>query len=153
MKEAYGGIVNLVFLVIFLVIVMGVLGLTVTYTKAYKMKDAIISIIEEYEGSGCGDRNGNVDGGSACMTRIAREATSLGYRPPSLNCGGNLHNANGLFCYEVKDVTGSDGSIDNHRAIYRVVTQIDINFPIIENIMGMSIFQVAGDTKTIELQS
>ena len=64
MKEAYGGIFNLVFLVVFLVIVISLLGLTVSYTKAFKMKDRIIAVIEEYEGSGCENND------SACMKKF-----------------------------------------------------------------------------------
>ena len=50
MKEAYGGIFNIVFIVIFLVIAIGVLGLTFSYTKAFKMKNAVVGAMEEYEG-------------------------------------------------------------------------------------------------------
>ena len=139
MKEAYGGIFNLVFLIVFLVIVMGVLGLTVSYTKAFKMKDRIISVIEEYEGSGCESND------SACMRRIEDEAKALAYSPLSLNCHG-MNIGKNLFCYSV------DKFDSNKRAIYTVVTQVDISFPIIDKIMGFRFFQVSGDTKTIELQ-
>lgn len=139
MKDAYGGIVNLVFIIIFLVIVIGVLGLTVSYTKAFKMKDRVISVIEEYEGSGC-----EIDG-SACMNKIEKEAKAIAYSPPSLNCHG-MNVGNDLFCYSVQKFDG------NKKAIFTVVTQVDISFPIIDKIMGFRFFQVSGDTKTIELQ-
>ena len=38
MKDAFGGILNLVLIAVFLVIVSGVLGLTVSYTKAFNFK-------------------------------------------------------------------------------------------------------------------
>ena len=48
MKDAFGGIVNIVLVAIFLVIISGILGLVVNYTKAFRMKNAVISAIEQY---------------------------------------------------------------------------------------------------------
>ena len=53
MRDGFGGILNIVFIVIFLLIVEGVLGLVVNYTKAFKMKNNVISMIEQYEAAGC----------------------------------------------------------------------------------------------------
>lgn len=146
MKEAYGGIVSFVFLVVFLVIVMSVLGLTVSYTKAFRMKDKIISTIEEYEGSGCRPEiNSSESYDSACRERIADAAKELGYNPTSLNCNG-LEKARGdLYCYEVTNVTGTN------KIIFKIVTQVDISFPIIDKIMGFRFFQVSGETMPIEI--
>lgn len=138
MKEAYGGIFNLVFLVVFLVIVISLLGLTVSYTKAFKMKDRIIAVIEEYEGSGCENND------SACMKKIEQEAKNIAYSVPALNCH-DMSVGKNLFCYSVEKFEGN-------RAIFTVVTQVDISFPVIDKIMGFRFFQVSGDTKTIELQ-
>ncbi len=155
MKEAFGGIFNIFYLMIFLVIVIGVLGLTFSYTKAFKMKNAIISVIEEYEGSGCyPEMDDDSVSDSACRQEILRRAQDLKYNPVSLNCtgdcseNGGLCKAADLYCYEMRTVHK-----DNKKyATFRVVTQVDINFPIVEKIMGMSFFQVAGDTKQIQIQ-
>ena len=45
MKVAFGGILNLALVVVFLMIVSGVLGLTVSYTKAFNFKNYVISTI------------------------------------------------------------------------------------------------------------
>ena len=37
-------------------------------------------------------------------------------------------------------------------AVFKVITQVDISFPIIERIMGFRFFQASGDTKEIQLQ-
>ena len=157
MKEAFGGIINIVFVVVFLVVVMGVLGLVVSYTKAFRMKDAIISVIEEYEGSGCYPEFSSGSMSSQCREEIENKAKEIGYRPVSLNCptdsyGGDseygfseFYAIDGLYCYSM--YKKSDG-----QAVFRVITQVDMNFPIIEKIMGFRFFQVAGDTKTIQLQ-
>ena len=49
MKDAFGGILNLVFIVVFLLLVIGVLGLVVSYTKAFKMKNEIKPVIKEVD--------------------------------------------------------------------------------------------------------
>ena len=150
MKEAYGGIVNFVFLIIFLLIVMGVLALVVSYTKAFRMKDAIISVIEEYEGSGCypeSPLSPSSTSNTACRQKIIEKAKALAYSPPSLACGGdNIYKADGIYCYSIEKKSGN-------KAVITVITQVDMNFPIIEKIMGFRFFQVMGDTRTISLQS
>jgi len=155
MKEAFGGVFNFIFLIIFLVIVIGVLGLTFSYTKAFKMKNAIISVIEEYEGSGCyPEINGTSTFDTACRRAITKKAQDLKYNPVSLNCDATCSENSGMckggdvYCYEMK-TTHKDGK---KYAVFRVITQVDINFPIIERIMGLRFFQVAGDTKQIQLQ-
>ena len=146
MKEAFGGIINIVFVVVFLVVVMGVLGLVVSYTKAFRMKDAIISVIEEFEGSGCYPEISGGTMNSECRERIKEKAGEIGYHPVSLNCSGSdVHKVDDLFCYRMTKKSSD-------QAVFRVITQVDMNFPIIEKIMGFRFFQVAGDTKTIELQ-
>lgn len=146
MKDAFGGIVNVVFISIFLVIIIGVFGLVVSYTKAFRMKNAIISVIEEYEGSGCYPEIGGGTEESACRRKIKEKAEGLKYNPTALRCSGpNLYKADGLYCYSMEKKSGDT-------AVFRVITQVDVGFPIIEDIMGFRFFQVTGDTKIIELQ-
>lgn len=138
MKDAFGGILSIVLISIFLVIVSGILGLVVNYSKAFRMKNYIISTIEQYNGaSGC---FGNSTGGSGCETKIRNYASELGYHPdPSaLNCNG-YDRAFDLFCYH-EDTTNK---------YYTIVTQVDIDIPIVNRIAGISIFQVHGDTRAV----
>lgn len=156
MKEAFGGIFNIIFVVIFLVIVIGVLGLVFSYTKAFKMKNAIISVIEEYEASGCYPEIAGGSTDTPCRNKIKQEAQGLAYNPVSLNCKETLCSKNGgmckagdVYCYEMTTKTKDDG---RQYAVFKVVTQVDISFPIISRIMGLEFFQVAGDTREIQLQ-
>ena len=50
MRDAFGGIVNISMIVVFLVIVSGYLAFNVSYTKAFRVKNKIITTIEQYEG-------------------------------------------------------------------------------------------------------
>ncbi len=144
MQDAFGGILNIVLIVIFLVIVEGILGFTVNYTKAFKMKNIVISAIEEYEDANCTDTSKST---SACRQKIKSGAMRIGYSPTQLNCpsGSEWKKIDGLFC--VKRSKSHSGYY-----IYRIVTQVDINIPIVRNIMGFSFFQVSGDTRVVQKQ-
>jgi len=141
MKDAFGGILSIVLITIFLVIVSGILGLVVNYSKAFRMKNYIISTIEQYEGSkGC---FGGSTGESACEAKIKDYANQLGYHPnPSaLDCH-DYEKAYDTFCYYKNDKKGGI-------MYYTIVTQVDIDIPIVNKIAGLSIFQVHGDTRNV----
>ena len=142
MRDAFGGILNIFLIALFLVIVEGVLGFTVSYTKAFKMKNMVISAFEEYEGAGCTNTSTY---NTACKNRIREGAKRIGYSPANLNCSGNYEKVDGFFCYK----QNPDGNNEQNKKVYRIVTQVDINIPIINNIMGFSFFQVTGDTRGI----
>ena len=148
MKEAYGGILNIVFIVVFLVIIIGVLGLVFSYTKAFKMKNAIIATFEEYEGSGCGSGN------TACQKKITKEARDLAFNPASLNCGSQGFNDGGIYCYKVSSTRSKTiNGRTNTYVTYKILVKVDIDFPIVEHIAGFRMFEVAGDTREIMLRS
>ena len=63
MRDAFGGIVNLSMIVVFLVLVCGYLAFNVNYTKAFRVKNYIITTIEQYEGN-CDNTS------SACAQKI-----------------------------------------------------------------------------------
>ena len=46
MRDAIGGVVNITIIVTFLVIVSGYLAFNVNYTKAFRVKNKIITTIE-----------------------------------------------------------------------------------------------------------
>lgn len=138
MRDAFGGVLNIFIIAIFLVLVSGILGLTVNYTKAFRMKNFVISAIEEYDGQGCFK-----DGPSGCKRKIEEKAKSIGYHPVGVNCRGYEGRVSDIFCY--KENTSGSGN----NKYYSIVTQVDINIPIINKLMGLSFFQVHGDTRVI----
>ena len=146
MQEAFGGVLNIVLIAVFFVIVEGILGMTVNYSKAFRMKNYVISTIEQYEASSTCFTNGD----SACLKRIKLRAEQLGYSPTDLKCSNGQAQVQGLFCYnEVRDSSNKNSA---KYKTYRIDTQVDFNFPII-NRMGFSIFQVGGDTRLIKVNS
>ena len=139
MRDAFGGIVNIAMIVVFLVVVSGYLAFNVNYTKAFRVKNKIISTIEEYEG--------NLDN-EALKTKISEYMKSVGYSAPDFNLTSEGYKCEYGYC--VKEVPISTGSDTKERSYFKVVTQINIDIPIINKIMpGLKIFQVSGDTKPI----
>lgn len=136
MQDAFGGILNITIVAVFFILVSSILAMTVNYTKAFRMKNYVIATIEQYEGSGCGCGTKTTSGSqTSCRAKIAEHAKSLGYSPKNINCDGG--SIDGLFCCSVTD------------GVYSVTTQVDIDFPIIDRVMGMKALQVHGDTRPI----
>lgn len=143
MRDAFGGIVNLTFLVVFMVIVNGYLAFAANYNKAYKYKNKIINIIEQNEGY---DDN--------AKTKIHKYRVAIGY---SLDTDIKVDGITGCsedaccvpdegFCY--KENTQTTGELD--KKYYTVTTAVNIDIPILNKFLpNMNVFQVSGDTKTI----
>lgn len=141
MKDAYGGILNLVFIVIFLVIVIGILGLVVSYTKAFKMKNAILSTIESYEGSQCDLVT------SACYKKVKENAKRLAYNPTGLTCPADytaIGEASKKKFYCLYKENKGEGIY-----IFKIIVQVDIDLPVINKMMGLKVFQVGGETRPV----
>ena len=49
MRDAFGGVANLVIIVVFLTLVSGYLAFNVNYTKAFRVKNKIISLYAKSE--------------------------------------------------------------------------------------------------------
>lgn len=150
MQEGFGGLLNLTLIVIFLVIVSGVLALTVSYTKAFKMKNIVIESVEEFRGGkNCFDSGsyksfdsfckGSKKKKLSCSSAIMNNACDIGYSPAKLSCPKKYTKVNNQFCYK-----------KNNNNTYSIITQVDINIPIINNILGLTFFQVSGDTNVIK---
>ena len=142
MQDAFGGILSIVLIALFLIIVEGILGFTVNYTKAFKMKNIVISAIEEYEDATCVEAT---KPNTQCRKKILDGAKSIGYSPSRISCPSGWTNIDNLFC-----VTNIKSH--NKNKIYKIVTQVDVNIPIIRNIMGLSFFQVSGETRIVQKQ-
>ena len=156
MRDALGGTVVLVIIVVFIVIVSGYMAFNVNYTKAFRIKNKVVDSFNKY-GDSCTTQ------GSKCDDEISEYAKSIGYNPIGLTCDGrklndsDLHNLNTsgsrLYCYteHLKEgSTDSDIVKDGTYHYYTIVTKIDINIPIIENSLGLRFLTIKGDTKTFK---
>ena len=157
MRDAFGGVTSLVIIVVFLVLVSGYLAFNVIYTKAFKVKNKIITLFEQYEGK-CGQALTN-----ECDTKISEYVRSIGYSselgsltnfsdsglscPDGASCPEYGCSPSGYCWLKVKVTTGSDVE---EKAYYKIVTRIEMDIPIINKIMsGLRFFQISGDTRTI----
>lgn len=152
MRDALGGLVNIVIIIVFLVIVSGYLAFNVNYTKAFRVKNKIISAIEQYEG------NCNTDQG-ACSKAITDYMKSIGYSVPqtiNLQDQGYICPRNAGYCIkEINAENNTDPAIvlenNEGKVYYQVVTVIYIDIPIINRIMpNLKMFQVTGTTKVFK---
>ncbi len=145
MRDAFGGIVNITIIIVFLVIVSGYLAFNVNYTKAFRVKNKIITTIEQYEGN-CSMING------ACDQAITNYMRDIGYSVQTDFALDGYTCRNGYCIQEVTAENNTDDTIvfenNDGKVYYKVVTVIYIDIPIINKIMPqLKVFQVSGTTK------
>lgn len=159
MREAVGGSVLLYIVVIISSIIMFVFVGFFSYTKAYKVKNRIIQIVEKYE-----VYEKNEDGNNPTVDEINQNLATLGYNTASpRNCNsikdrlsmgnekykGRLsdnENENGYnYCiYKVNyEGVGDDGNNPYH---YVVVTFVHFQLPIIGDALTIPVY---GETKIL----
>ena len=157
MRDALGGTVTIVIIVSFIVIVLGYLAFNVNYTKAFRMKDKIITLYEDYDGECL----------TECNDEIANYAEKIGYDPDIESCpadfgstGSPLKNSGdgrdlGKYCViDLKVNNSNDSTVfmdGKEKHFYRVATRINIDIPVIRYFIGdIRAFWIYGDTKTFE---
>lgn len=145
MRDSMGGIVTLAIIVFFIVLASGYMAFNVNYTKAFRMKNKIISVFEEYDGSCIGE----------CQGKIKEYAKSIGYSVRNLNCENfasdvqsvQTDSFENLFCYQkVNTITTTDG--EKKYFYYKIITKVNIDLPVINNLLNLRAFYLSGDTKT-----
>ena len=150
MKDAIGGTFSLQIILFFLVVINAYLAFSVNYTKAFRIKNNIIAIIEQQEGYTVSSAIG---GEESAETRIFNLMKSANYtiNKSDLKCNkmGNGYKTiyddieKAGFCLKLHK--NADGS-----GYYTVVTQVNIDIPIVNNILPLSgIFSIKGETKSI----
>lgn len=149
MRDALGGLVNIVLILVFLVLVSGYLAFNINYTKAFRVKNKVITTIEQYEGK-C-----KIDDETKPCGRIIHDyKLKVGYNSDITIDGDSRAGEEcnkGVCIKENKDessISSIDGTI---KVSYRVKTFVVIDIPIIRNILtNFEFFQVTGDTKTFK---
>ena len=147
MRDALGGTVSIAIIVIFIVIALGYLAFNVNYTKAFRMKDKIITLYDYYDGN-CG---------SACQDEIYSYAREIGYATdnnlvcPEVTEGkGVVQRVRDLYCEIKYDVSDNSNVVGDRKGkiYYRIITKINLQVPIISNIFDFRFFYISADTKT-----
>ena len=150
MSDAIGGVVNVALIVFFIVAIASYMAFNVNYEKAFNVKNEIVSLYEEYEGS-CKDD---------CKQKIKDYEDRVGYGAMTLTpkSGERCFNQYGYCVKGVKAKRKSTGSTAyNNKYIkycyFSVRTNVLIDIPIIDNLMNLSWFHVTGQTKTMKIYS
>lgn len=152
MKEAIGGVFSLEFIIIFLLLLMGFLAFSVNYTKAFRVKNEIRSIIQKNEGL---TEQAAID--IEDYMENVHYTQSEGFNNWCKNNGLKICRTNqGSFCYKVQtsDKYGTrirNGKEENIGAYYTIYTFVDINIPVLNKLLPMTagIFAVSGETSLI----
>ena len=151
MNEGIGSTTILVVIAVFIAIVSAYLAYNVNYTKAFRMKNKIVSLYEEYNGQCFND----------CQAKIRDYARDIGYNPyRSLNCPTqegtvSTQEITMFYCEYKMPVDKSKPSDDvfvdsGDQYYYRILTRIDIQIRIIQNVLKLRVLNVTGDTKAFD---
>ncbi len=141
MRDALGGVVNIAIIVVFITLVSGFMAYNINYTKAFRVKNKIITTLEQYEG--------RCEQNSSCDQEIVAYMRSLGYSSPSLNVAG--YECRSGYCIKTVSSNYGSGPIDRNKVYFQVVTAVNIDIPIINKILpNIRLFRVTGNTKLID---
>lgn len=166
MNEGIGGTMILAIIVVFMVFVLSYMAFNVNYTKAFRMKNKVISTYEKY--------NGKCPSGSECRKEIEKYAQYIGFSPAAnLKCEeylrankmeGTPTNVDGYYCeYKIEAFKANYSScpaesidciIDDlgKPYYYKILTRVNIEIPIVQNALPLQILNSSGDTTVFNLQ-
>jgi len=150
MRDAFGGTFMLKLAIIFIVIYISFMAVTINYAKAFRVKNQIINIVEQYQFAGSSDNEviGIIDdylrevpynfSGSNSLENKCKEIAG----PEKVNSGDYTYTENGA-CIISNGTLGRYGSSSRY---YKVVTFINIDFSFFDIEMTIPI---SGETKVI----
>ncbi|MBQ2639909.1 MAG: hypothetical protein IJF92_04010 [Bacilli bacterium] len=145
MRDAIGGSVNMFFVAVFIAVVSGYLAFSVNYTKAFRMKNKIITTFEQYKG--CEGTTNQ----SSCNTEIEAYRNNIGYNS-DISCESGWTRGS-CYCYKKVLTATKDANHSYDEAYYKVKTNIVIDIPVINKIMPhIKALDVSGNTKIIVLR-
>lgn len=145
MREAIGQVFTLQIILAFVLLINGYMAYSVNYTRAFRVKNQIINIIEQYEGPDNEEAQSKIKSYVESMNykvnnKLINDKRSQGYKCPGREG----------WCYKVTEtsISGADGDVKGR--YYSVITFVNIDIPVINNLIGLGNFlEVRGETKTI----
>lgn len=158
MRESIGGGWILTIVVLFIVLFSGYLAVSINYSKAFKVKNFILSTIERREGyteyvgnakdlETMGQAGSTVSSDSSAQTEIYAYLKAAGYYTTVIDAGYCESNdlgetIEGGFC--LKHICADMGSGSGN--YYKVTTFLKIEFPLVDFVFKIPI---SGETKVI----
>ncbi len=156
MRDAIGGVFTLQIILVFVILINGYMAYSVNYTRAFRVKNAIINIIEENEGFTSGGNAAdeietlvkNAGYGLSSVQQAAIANQSIGSNTYCSSKQGYC-----VTCTANSGVNNKDLNSDtDYRGVYyTVTTYVNMDIPILNRIFtGLpNILSVRGDTKTV----
>ncbi len=158
MREAIGGTWLTQIIIIFMLIFVAFLALTLNYTKAFKMKNDIITIIEEREGI-TNNKNGKLNGSISLINNyLEKNGYTLLRACPEGSYGvSDLHSEAMNYIDKGQNTKRYYYCITKFRApstnykgkvYYQVAISLKFNLPILGDLFT---FEVTGNTEDITI--
>lgn len=150
MRDAISGAMTLQIIVIFMIIINCYLAFSVNYTKAFRVKNEIRSIIEKNEGLTCSAMRQINDLMLKTNYKITKEfedwCKNNGYSVASTDAGS--------FCYIYQkiDVAGTSNKNNTYKgAYYTIATFVNMDIPLVNKVLPFAgnLFLVKGETAQI----
>ena len=137
MKAATGNALLMNIIIVFLVVVLGVLVTSITYTKAFRVKNRIVEVIENYDGN-------FKDYEDDIRSNITNNLSSVGYRLKGTSRCSTLRDGTTVY-KEGKDYYYCIYRYNTVRGYYyKVVSYMYLDLPVINQILNIP---VHGETK------
>lgn len=153
MREAIGGSWIFGIVALFIALFSGFLAYSVSYTKAFKVKNEIINMIERSEGFTTSTSADVSNLGEAALAQdesVEAQAYAvilkMGYNSADIDCSINDTGVMMTGGYCVKKVCAETGETEDTKVYYKVTTYIKLKLPVF-NIMFK--VPIAGETKAL----
>lgn len=145
MREALGGYFNLTILFAFILLVSGFISLSINYTKAYRVKNNVLTYLEKYEGN---------PNNEEMLESIDSYIKSVGYKASndSIRAASDQGYTCQIYkgqdqgwCYKKDSSTGDRFTID-------MVVFVSLDIPIINRVFSnFRFFWLNGTTSSIPI--
>ena len=144
MRDAIGQVFALQVILAFVLLINGYMAYSVNYTRAFRVKNQIINIIEQYEGPENDEGKAKINQYVRTMNYDVSKKLKKKKRGEGFTCFQEG------WCYRGTNVSTADADGDRTGTYYTVVTFVNIDIPVINNLIGLGNFlEVTGETRTI----
>lgn len=150
MKEAIGQVYALQIILAFVILLNGYMAYSVNYARAFRVKNQIVDIIEEYEGPNNEEAIDKINTIIDQMTYEVPQRLVNNFKSRYSDENSGEPNCQNGWCYIEHNVSIDDADGERNGKYYSVVTFVNIDIPVINNIIGLGDFlSVYGETRTI----
>ena len=157
MRDAIGGVFVIEFIIVFLLIVNSYLAFSVNYTKAFRVKNRVISIIENYEGLTDGELGSKraiekmmIENHYSINSAYTDRCETLDGAKTYIKSPNNV----GGFCFYITATSESGQGLASETykgTVYSVAVFVNIDLPVLNKLFPYfsNVFAIKGETKTI----